>query len=247
MPAVAIAALGELLNLNAMLLSAPLWVAGWAAKAIVWLAHVFAHAPGAAFTISSAPTIALAISYVGIVFACLWRGRLRWIGLPMAAAVALWPRPAPPIAWIAADGNDAAIVVGGQEVALKPDARAYATQLWAQRRGFSLPVDAAAAQKALFDCDRKHCSPINGVQPALATWWSTRAPKAEQGDGWCAGGRIIIIRARIEPPAGCAKALILGPQDFATGGAAEIFNDPKGWRVSWAQPIRGQRPWTFIQ
>lgn len=247
MPAVTVAALGELSGVSATLLAGPLWVAGWAARAIVGLAHFFAHAPGAAFTIPSAPTIALAVSYVGIVFACLWRGRLRWIGLPMAAAVALWPRPAPPVAWIAADGDDAAVVVHGQEIALKPDKRAYATQLWAQRRGFSLPMDATAAQEAAFDCDRKHCAPINNTQPALAAWWSVRPPKPEQVDALCTDAQILVIRAAIDPPPACAKALVLGPRDFVSGGAAEIFRDPKGWRVDWAQPIRGQRPWTTIQ
>jgi len=247
MPAVAVAALGELVGVSSSLLSGPLWIAGWAAKGIVGLAHFFAKAPGAAFTIPSAPTIALALSYVGIVFACLWRGRLRWIGVPMAAAVALWPRPAPPVAWIAADGDDAAIVVQGQEIALKPDKRAYATGLWAQRRGFSLPADATTAQKAAFDCDRKQCAPINHTEPALAAWWTIRAPKPEQIDSLCSGAQILIIRANIAPPPACAKALVLGPSDFANGGSAEIFRDPKGWRVDWAQPVRGQRPWTIIQ
>ena len=64
------------------------------------------QSPGAAMTLPIAPQVALAISYLGIVFACLWKGQLRWIGVPMAAAVAVWPRPSPPMAWIAADGND---------------------------------------------------------------------------------------------------------------------------------------------
>ncbi|HEX4180799.1 MAG TPA: ComEC/Rec2 family competence protein [Caulobacteraceae bacterium] len=247
MPAVALAALGELLNVNPIWLGGPLWVAGWAARSIVALGHFFAHAPGASFTVPSAPTIALAISYIGIVFACLWRGRLRWIGVPMAAAVAVWPRPAPPVAWVAADADDAAIVVNGEEIALKPDKRAYQTQLWAQRRGFSLPDDAAAAQKAAFDCDRKHCSPIGGAQPALGAWWSTRPPKPEQADALCMGAQIVVVRAAIDRPPACAHALVLGVNDFAKGGAAEIFRSPGGWRVEWAQPIRGRRPWTDIQ
>jgi competence protein ComEC len=247
MPAIAISSLGELLGADGTLLNGPLWIAGWAARGIVALAHFFANAPGAGFTMASAPTLALAISYLGIVFACLWKGRLRWIGAPMAAAVALWPRPAAPVAWIAADGNDAAVVIHGQELTLKPDKRAYATQLWAQRRGFTLPTDAAAAQTAAFDCNRKHCSPINGTKPALAAWWSTRPPKPEQADALCAGAQIVVMRAAIDRPPACSKALMLFPHDFAAGGAAEIFRDPKGWRVDWAQPIRGRRPWSVIQ
>ena len=247
MPAVAISAVGELLNINPAWLIGPLWLAGWAAKSIVTLGHIFANARGAAFFVSSAPTLALAISYLGIVFACLWRGRLRWIGLPMAAAVAVWPRPAPPLAWVASDGDDAAIVMAGQEIALKPDKRAYATQLWAQRRGFSIPGDAASAQKAAFDCDRKHCSPLSGTEPALAAWWSARPPKPEDAEALCAGAQIIVTRAIFNSPPACSRALILGPRDFARGGAAEVYRGASGWRVEWAQPIRGERPWTKLQ
>jgi competence protein ComEC len=247
MPAVAIAAVGELLGVSATLVQGPLWVAGGAARAIVSLAHLFANAPGAAFTVSSAPTLALAVSYVGIVFACLWRGRLRWIGVPMAAAVALWPRPAPPMAWIAADAADAAIVVHGQEIALKPDKRAYAIQTWAQRRGFTLPGDAAAAQAAAFDCDRKRCTPLKATEPALAAWWGRRPPKPDDFEALCAETEILVLRSATARPASCSNALVLTPHDFEVGGSAEVFRDPRGWRVNWAQTIRGQRPWTEIQ
>ncbi len=118
MPALALCLVAQAVGLGHA--AAPLYsLAGWAARSVIWLGHVFASAPGAAMTLASAPQVALAISYLGIVFACLWRGRLRWIGLPMAAAVALWPRPAPPAAWIAADGGDAAVVANGQMVAMK--------------------------------------------------------------------------------------------------------------------------------
>ena len=248
MPALAISLALEALGASHAVVAGPLFVAGWAARAVVALAHVFANAPGASATMASAPTIALAVSSVGIVFACLWRGRLRWIGLPMAFAVALWPRPAPPVAWIASDGNDAAIVTGRQEIPLKPGRRAYATQLWAQRWAFTLPADdkAEAVQKAAFDCDRKHCAPLAGTRPALAAWWSTRAPKAGALEDLCRGADIVVVRAELTPPGECSRALVLQPADFAAGGAAEVFRGPKGLRVVWAQPLRGDRPWTRV-
>ena len=216
---------------------------------VVSLAHVFATAPHASATMSSAPTIALAISYLGIIFACLWRGRLRWIGVPMAFAVALWPRPAPPIAWIASDGNDAAIVQAGREVPLKPGKRAYATQLWAQRWGFVLPADddAEKAQAAAFDCDRKHCAPLAGTRPAVATWWSTREPKPGVLEELCRGAEVMVLRADVTPPSECARAVVLGPADFAAGGAAEVFSGPQGLRMVWSQPQRGDRPWSKVE
>ena len=248
MPAVAISALGELLNVSPTHGSARRYGSLAGPPGRSWrLATSSPHVRGASFTIASAPTIALAISYVGIVFACLWRGRLRWIGIPMAFAVSLWPRPPAPVAWIAADGDDAAIVVNGQEIALKPDKRAYATQLWAQRRGFTLPEDATVAQKAAFDCNRNHCSPLSGTHPALAGWWTIRQPKPDQVETLCAGAEIVVTRATTDLSPACAHALVLSPRDFAKGGAAEVFKDSGGWRVEWAQPIRGQRPWTDIQ
>jgi competence protein ComEC len=246
MPSLAISLVLEALGASHAVVAAPLFVAGWAARVVVSLAHVFATAPHASATMSSAPTIALAISYLGIVFACLWRGHLRWIGVPMAFAVALWPRSAPPIAWIASDGNDAAIVQAGKEIPLKPGKRAYATQLWAQRWGFVLPAanEAEKAQAAAFDCDRAHCAPLSATRPAIATWWTKREPKPGVLEDLCRGAEIMVLRADVVPPPECAGAVVLQPADFATGGAAEVFRGPKGLRMAWSQPLRGDRPWS---
>jgi competence protein ComEC len=246
MPALAIGIAAEALGLGHAFTDPPLFVAGCGARAIVALAHLFAHAPGSGLVFPSAPLPALATAYIGIAFACLWRGWLRLVGVVMGAAVLVWPRPAAPVAWIASDGNDAAIVVRGVEVPLKPNVRAYATQLWAQRRGFALPGDEAAAQAALFDCDRKHCRPKSGPTPALAAWWSTRPPKPDQLAELCRGAAIVVLRTTIDPRP-CPGALVLGPEDFAKGGAAEVYAAPRGWRILWAQPLRGDRPWSRLQ
>jgi competence protein ComEC len=247
MPALALSLLAEAVGLSHAVAAPVFWLAGWAAKGVIFLGHVFAIAPGAALTLPSAPQAALAISYLGIVFACLWKGKLRWIGVPMAAAVAVWPRPAAPVAWIAADGNDAAIVAEGQEVPLKPGMRLYATQLWAQRRGFTLAADpaaAAAVQQRFFDCDRKGCAPLGAARPAMAAWWSKRAPSDERSERLCAAADILIFRAEEPAPAACGGAIVLTRADIAAGGAAEVFAAPGGWRIAWSQPLRGERPWS---
>jgi len=244
MPALAIGVLAESLGLPHVFTDPPLFVAGWAAHSVVWLARSFALAPGSGLALSSAPHIALVISYLGVVFACLWRGRLRWIGVPLAAAVALWPRGASPSVWIASDGDQAAIVSGGVEIPLRPGMRLYATQLWAQRRGFKVPVDQVKASASLFDCDRKHCTPKAATRPALGAWWSTRAPKPEDIDLICSASAVVVVRANLQPPPSCDGKLVLGPADFASGGAAELYPAPSGWRLLWSQAVRGQRPWS---
>jgi competence protein ComEC len=243
MPALAIGAIGEALGAGPWVTAAPLFVAGWGAKAIVWLAHLFGGGPSASIAMTSAPFPALPIAFFGVVFACLWKGWLRLVGLPLAFAVALWPRPGPPIAWLAADGDDAAVAVAGEVVALKPGKRLYATQLWAQKHGFSLPSDPAAAQVKAFACDRWGCAPTGVARPALATWWGKRPPKPERLQALCANAEILVIRAPISP-GDCRAPLILGPEAFTRGGAADIYATPNGWRLVWSQPERGWRPWS---
>ncbi len=247
MPALATGLLLQALGLGQAIGAPVFFVAGWAATAVLRLAHLFAAAPGAAGGWASAPEVALAIAYLGIVFACLWRGRLRWLGVLMGAAVALWPRGPAPVAWIAADGDEAAVVDHGREVVMKPTMRAYATQLWAQHRGLTLgatPEALAADSRRAFDCDRKACAPIGPLRPALAGWWFRKRPPPDRLAALCRGADILVSRAEIAPGA-CPGAIVLGPADFARGGAAEVYAASGGWRLAWAQDARGRRPWTL--
>ncbi len=248
MPALGVSLLCQGLGVGHAVAAPAYWLAGWAAQGVITLGHWFATAPWAVATAPSAPEIALTVSYLGIVFTCLWRGRLRLIGLPMAAAVLVWPRPVAPVAWIAADGNDAAIVVNGLEVPLKPGARQYATQLWAQRRGFALSPDLGAAtaqQVRAFDCDRQGCASNGLVRPSLSAWWSRRPPTAARFDALCSHADIVILRARATPPPSCRKSIVLDADAFSRGGAAEVFGAPGHWRIAWSQPLRGERPWSL--
>ncbi|MGA2951159.1 MAG: ComEC/Rec2 family competence protein [Caulobacteraceae bacterium] len=244
MPLLALCLIAEAFDAGVGQVAPLFWLAGWAARGVIAIGHVFSEAPGAGIAMSSAPTIALVISYVGIVFACLWRGRLRWVGLPMAMAVALWPRPASPVAWIAGDGGDAAIVAAGEAVALKPLTRLYATQTWAQHRGLRLPAEPAAALEALYDCDRSECKPKPFVRPAISAWWTKRKPRPEQVANLCQGAEFLILRADVELPADCRGVHILTRETFEKLGAAEVFAAAGGWRLEWSQPLRGERPWS---
>jgi competence protein ComEC len=248
MPALGVSLLCQGFGVDHAAAAPAYWLAGWSARGVIMLGHLFATAPSAVLNASSAPEAALAISYFGIVVACLWRGRLRWVGLPMSAAVMIWPRPAPPVAWVAADGNDAAVVIGNLEVPLKPGARRYATELWAQRRGFTLSptLDVATMEmNRAFDCDRKGCASKGLNRPAISAWWSRRAPTPARFEALCAHAEILILRADVAPPPSCADTILLDEAAFRHGGAAEVFGAPGHWRIAWSQPLRGDRPWTL--
>ena len=218
MPALALCLAAQALGLGHQHVAPLLMAAGWAARGVISIGHIFSSAPGAAVTMSSAPPIALALSYLGIVFGCLWKGRLRWIGVPLAMAVALWPRPAPPAGWISSDGGDAAVVAGGEAVALKPLTRLYATQAWAQRRNLKLPLQPEVAVNALFDCDRSACAPRAFTHPAIAAWWTKREPKPGRSAALCEQADFLILRADAALPGPVTTSWCCGARPSSAAG-----------------------------
>ncbi|CAN5320480.1 ComEC/Rec2 family competence protein [soil metagenome] len=241
MPFLAIGAALEPFGLGAPFLA----IAGWGIGAMMWIAEGFANAGGAQRVVASGPPFTLALAFVGLMLLCLWRGRLRWLGAPLALAVALWPRPPAPDVWIAPDGTTAAVRQGRDAILLRPDARRFGAELWSRRRGLALPADTTSSP--LYACDRRSCAPAAGAPAALALSWSKTAPDLEAVAAMCASAEIVVLRgwAPVTPPA-CRDRIVLDADDFAAGGAAELYRRDGAWWIVWAQPLRGVRPWTGV-
>jgi competence protein ComEC len=237
MPALALGAALTPLGLG----EGPLAVAGFAIEQMNHVAHAAANAPYATLTIASAPAWTLPAAFLGILWLCLWKGRLRWAGLPFALAVTLTPRPPAPELWVAADGAAAAVRSGGQAVLFRPDVKRFAAELWSRRRGLA-PTEDEALRDALFACDRWSCVPAGG--PSVAMVWSRKPVEAARLAALCARAEVVVIRGDADPEV-CPGRLVLTAADFERGGSAELHRDPKGWRVQWAQDLRGRRPWTW--
>ncbi|RRN63161.1 ComEC/Rec2 family competence protein [Caulobacter sp. 602-1] len=236
MPFLAVGTLLEPFGMGAPFLA----VAGWGVDAMVAIANGFADARGAQRIVASAPQQVLVVALLGLMILCLWRGRLRWIGAPLALAVALWPRPAAPDAWIASDGATVAVRSGDAAVLLRADAKRFGAELWARRRGLT------PATWSLYACDKRICAPELGAPVRLSLAWSRKTPDAETLAGLCVRSEVVVIRAPAParmPPL-CADTVLLTAEDFARGGAAELYRRPDGWRIVWAQPLRGDRPWS---
>jgi competence protein ComEC len=240
MPALAIGAVLAPFGLG----DAPLAAAGLAIDTMNHIASFAAGLPNSQLLIASAPGWTLAASFLGILWLCLWKGALRWAGLPFALAVALYPRPPGPDAWIAADGSTVAVRSGDQAVLFRPDARLFAAELWARRHALGLPKDALAVRNASYDCDRWSCAPRPDIAaPRVAAIMTRRASTIERKlPLFCNWAEVVVVRG--EAPS-CPNALTLTERDFARGGSAELYRRPDGWRIVWAQDLRGQRPWTI--
>lgn len=236
MPALALGTVLEPVGLGGPFL----WVAGQGVDAMLAVGHWTAGLPGAVRTIASAPDFVLPISFLGVLVLCLWRGRLRWLGLPFACAVLVWPRAPTPTVWIGDEGTNAAFSAGDQAVVVRPGVRTFASDLWSRRRGLTSvprPVEGWA-------CERYSCAPVAGSAP-LALWWGTTAPEAGQMADLCWSAPLVAVRAEIAAlPAACADRLVLDGVDFARGGAVELWRTPSGWRAVWTADVRGHRPWS---
>ncbi|QTC89530.1 ComEC/Rec2 family competence protein [Brevundimonas pondensis] len=237
MPALALGAALEPLGLGAPFL----WLAGKGVELMLAIGHWTAGLPGAVQAIASAPAAALPVAFLGIVFICLWRGRLRWLGLPLAAAVLVWPRPAAPDLWIGDGGTNAAWRQAEAAVVVRPGVRQFAADLWSRRRGLEL----TPRPKEGWTCKRSFCAPETSEAGPVALWWGKKAPSVEQLEALCRSAEVVSSRAELPSlPASCAGRLVLDGVDYGRGGSVELWRVGAGWKAVWAADVRGQRPWT---
>ncbi len=223
---------------------APLEVAGWSIGLMNQVAATAAGAPAAQVVIPSAPDWVLPASFLGLLFVCLWRGPLRWAGLPLALAILWAPRPAAPDVWVSADGAAVAVREGRESVLLRPDVKLFGAELWSRRRGLT-PLISEPARDTRFECDRWSCLPKAEAPVRLAAAWNLKRPlKAGRLEALCTGAAVVILRNSFKPES-CPAPLVLTGADFAAGGSAELYRQGSGWRVVWAQDQRGRRPWTW--
>jgi competence protein ComEC len=224
---------------------APLAVAGFAIELMNRVAHIAATAPYAQLIVASGPAWTLPAAFLGLLWLCLWKGPLRWMGLPFALAVTLVPRPAPPDAWVSADGAAVAVRAGKDAVLFRPDVKLFGAELWARRRGL-VPLETEAQRDRSFECDHWSCAPGSHASSKVGAAWNVKRPlKPGRLEQICASAEVVILRNDFRPET-CAAPLVLTGVDFAMGGSAELYREPDGrWRIVWAQDLRGRRPWTW--
>jgi len=224
---------------------APLAVAGFAIDLMNRVAHIAATAPYAQLIVASGPAWTLPTAFLGLLWLCLWKGALRWIGLPFALAVTLVPRPTPPDAWVSADGAAVAVRAGKEAVLFRPDVKLFGAELWARRRGL-VPLETEAERDRAFECDHWSCGPAAQAPARVSAAWNVKRPlKPGRLEQICATSEVVVLRNDFRPEA-CPAPLVLTGGDFAKGGSVELYRKADGrWRTVWAQDLRGRRPWTW--
>jgi competence protein ComEC len=220
-------------------------VAGFAIDLMNRVAHIAATAPYAQLNVASGPAWTLPTAFLGLLWLCLWKGRLRWLGLPLALAVNLAPKPAVPDVWIDNAGAAVAVRSGADAVLFRPDVKLFGAELWARRRGLN-PLETEAPRDANFDCDHRSCTPLATAPLKVASAWNVKGPlKDGRLAQMCGSAEVVILRNDFSPQS-CAAPVVLTGLDFARGGSAELYRlGPGKWGAVWAQDLRGRRPWTW--
>ena len=97
-----------------------------------------------------------------------------------------------------------------------------------------------------YDCDRWSCAAKPSAPLKIAAAWNVKRPLKEgRLQALCDSAELIVLRDDFHPGT-CPGKLLLTGEDFARGGAAELWRDSAGgWKVRWTQDLRGRRPWTW--
>ncbi len=232
------------LALGTVLAATPLgWVCLRVAGCGLWLidaiASLTAHLPRAVINWPSAPAWILPLSFLGLIWICLVRGKARWLGLVLASTILWWPRVPAPDIWVDAEGGNAAIRLAGNAYVLRPKVRQYGFEQWTHHYGL-MPVAARD-----YTCRGYGCVPLATARYKIGFWFSNKPPKTDRLDELCQASDMVILRNPVADwPASCSGINHISAGDFDRLGALELTRHGDTWRIRAAQPLRGHRYWS---
>jgi competence protein ComEC len=113
---------------------------------VLWVAHATASIEGAARLVPAGPTVALALISFGGLWLCLWRSRLRLLGIvPIALALVLWATNPRPDVLIAPRAGLIGVLSQDGRVLDSPRRERFAAETWLRKDGDpNTPIEAAA-------------------------------------------------------------------------------------------------------
>lgn len=214
--------------------AAPFKLMGLGVAALNGLAREVAAWPAAQIHVPPMSGLALAAGAGGIIFICLWKGRLRWLGIaPILAALAQpWTGRTPDIL---VDDSARVLAVSdaaGRLMFTPGRAGRFVRDVWSERYGAS----AQAWPGGDMACDANGCIlERNGARVLLAF---TAAALAE--DCGAVTGIVSVLPAR----AFCRDGPAIDRFDLARDGAHAVWIGKDGWRVRSSRAAAGARVWT---
>ena len=219
----------------------PLTVMGWGIALLLEIAGTVAAWPAAAVAVPAMPPWGLAAISLGGLWLCLWRGRVRLLGLAAVvlglASLALVPRPD---VLVSGDGRLMAVRSGdGDLIVSSLRVNRFDREIWLRRNGQeqaqAWPPVGAAAGGAL------RCDPLGCLYRRDERLLALVAdPRALAED--CAVADVVV--ARVPVRGDCPAEVVVDRFDLWRHGAHALTVDGARVRVRTVTEVVGDRPWT---
>ncbi len=211
-----------------------LTVMQWGMEWILWVARTVSGFDGSVSHVAAPGPRVLPLLAAGFVFAVVWQGRLRLVGLTAcAAAFGLWSMAERPHILIADSGGLVGVMGPEGRALSRAKAQAFIAGVWLENDGDPEPQPAAAARWA-------------GGLDGLAVWKGNRfrlvhAPGMRKLSSVsnCSGTDIIVTTV-----AGGGDCLLLTPEVMRQTGSIALT---RSGAFLTARETAGDRPWTGWQ
>lgn len=195
----------------------------------------FGERPEAVRALPRPPDVAFVLCVLALVWACLWRGWLRWVGAPLfALGCALYVAAPQPIAAFDSDLRAVFVREDGQWTVLSNARRStYARD----RLGAMLGLSPSSIERLAppMDCSDTRCVWTFGEHALVYT----RDLEPERD---CTPGALILVKARALLAETCASATVIDAEDRARRGGAFVYGPD--FRLERAHADGSERPWT---
>jgi competence protein ComEC len=221
----------------------PLQIMASALDLIAAVGQTFGERPEAVRAVPRPPDEAFALCVFALVWACLWRGALRWGALPLSAA-SIWLYATAPLPVLAFDADLRAVYArsdeGGERwsVIAAGGRSTYARDRLGSTLGLSPPLIERLAPPE--SCGELSC---------VWTWQGRTLVFVRDGQDFanaCVSGAIVL--ARVAAPTDfarqCNPAALLDTHDLAAYGGGYIYAAGELLRIARARSSHVNRPWT---
>ncbi len=212
------------------------------------IAREVATWPGAQVHIPPMAAGAMVAAAVGVIFMCLWKGRLRWLGLVPVAVAMIQPFLTPtPDLLVDDSGRVVAVSDADGRLAIRPSrAGRFVREVWSERFGVSATpwprlarnAEAATAPALGLECDAGGCIfSRNGKRVLIAT-------AAEKITAAC--GQIDAVVTGVEARNLCTAIAIIDGPALKDNGAHAVWLDAAAVRIKTVKDSEGLRIWSRV-
>ena len=217
------------------------WVMAQGLRWILMVADKVAHWDGAVGHVVAPGPSVLPLMAIGLLWAVLWQGRLRWLGtLCVATAIIMWTQAGRPAVLVADSGALVGVMGPSGRALSKPTGDSFVAQIWLENDG--APVDqAVAASRDGYSRDGRVVSmDVGGWQIVQVAGKTALA----QLSG-CDGADVLISNQADEEQRPC---LVFDINTLrSTGALAFTLDDDGSLVITTAHGVAGQRPWNANQ